>query len=216
MSASYPTTFKSFSAHVDYTETIIAQHVNDLQDEVMAIEQTLGTSPNTDTTGTIPKFYATVLARLDALAKETEHEAFLTTLMSPGGYNVPPSTFQYMNFTTSAVDTHTLKSSGNAATCKRKGWYVMTATLYISPDTPAYTSTPWVILGAIDVNGGTVAVQSTTHSANDHSGNYINLTYSGPWSVGNNVQVKMWQNSNQKLGLITQRSTFSVIRIRDL
>lgn len=47
MTASYPSTVKSFTPKVDFTDTVLALHVNDLQDEVNAIQTTLGTSIRT-------------------------------------------------------------------------------------------------------------------------------------------------------------------------
>ena len=49
MAASYPSSVRVFSTHVNVTEIIDAGHPNSLQDEVVAIETTLGTSPNVST-----------------------------------------------------------------------------------------------------------------------------------------------------------------------
>lgn len=47
MTASYPSSVKSFTTKIDFTDTVLAAHVNDLQDEVNAIQTTLGTSIRT-------------------------------------------------------------------------------------------------------------------------------------------------------------------------
>ena len=47
MTASYPTTVKSFVTKVDFTDTVLAEHVNSLQLEVTSIETVLGTSIRT-------------------------------------------------------------------------------------------------------------------------------------------------------------------------
>ena len=47
MTASYPSSVKSFTTKVDFTDTVLAAHVNDLQDEVNSIEATLGSSIKT-------------------------------------------------------------------------------------------------------------------------------------------------------------------------
>lgn len=59
MAASYPTGLKTFLPKVDFTQDIVAAHVNDLQNEVQAIEAALGTLPFGE--------YATVKARLDSI-----------------------------------------------------------------------------------------------------------------------------------------------------
>jgi len=47
MAASYPVSVKSFSTKVDFSDTVLAEHVNSLQDEVNSIETNLGTSIKT-------------------------------------------------------------------------------------------------------------------------------------------------------------------------
>lgn len=47
MTASYPASVKSFTPKVDFTDTVLAAHVNDLQDEVNSIEATIGASIKT-------------------------------------------------------------------------------------------------------------------------------------------------------------------------
>lgn len=72
MAASYPSSVKSFSTKVDFSTTVIAEHVNSLQEEVVAVQDALGTSPATSSgwsgtfDGTAASF-ATVKARLNNL-----------------------------------------------------------------------------------------------------------------------------------------------------
>ena len=43
MTASYPSSVKSFTTKVDFVDTVLAEHVNSLQDEVNSLEANLGT-----------------------------------------------------------------------------------------------------------------------------------------------------------------------------
>ena len=43
MTAAYPAAVKSFTTKVDFSDTILAEHVNSLQDEVNSIQANLGT-----------------------------------------------------------------------------------------------------------------------------------------------------------------------------
>ena len=43
MPASYPSSVKSFTTKVDFADTVLAEHVNSLQDEVNSLEANLGT-----------------------------------------------------------------------------------------------------------------------------------------------------------------------------
>ena len=49
MVASYPSAFKTFNSKANITDIIDASHPNSLQEEVVAIETTLGLSPATST-----------------------------------------------------------------------------------------------------------------------------------------------------------------------
>ena len=46
MTAVYPTTVKGFTTRIDYVDNVLAVHVNDLQDEVNAIEGIIGNQPH--------------------------------------------------------------------------------------------------------------------------------------------------------------------------
>ena len=43
MTASYPAAVKSFTTKVDFTDTVLAEHVNSLQEEVNSLQVNLGT-----------------------------------------------------------------------------------------------------------------------------------------------------------------------------
>mgnify|MGYP006273603725 CR=1 FL=1 len=70
MTASYPATVKTFTSKVDLVDTVFAAHVNDLQDEVNALEASIGAGIKTssgwvgslDTTTTT---WSTLRARID-------------------------------------------------------------------------------------------------------------------------------------------------------
>jgi hypothetical protein len=47
MAVSYPTSIVNFTTRVNTTQVIYAEHINDLQNEVMAIETALGASSST-------------------------------------------------------------------------------------------------------------------------------------------------------------------------
>lgn len=71
MAATYPTNIKDFGvAKVNFTTVVLAEHVNDLQDEVVAIQNALGNLPTTSS-GWIGTFdsstttWATVKARIN-------------------------------------------------------------------------------------------------------------------------------------------------------
>lgn len=97
MAASYPAAVKTFINKVDFTDTVIAEHVNSLQDEVNAIEANLGTHIKTGS-GWVGSFdqvtssWGTLKDRLanmeygiaDALETPTAADAFSQFLLMGG------------------------------------------------------------------------------------------------------------------------------------
>jgi hypothetical protein len=75
MTASYPGSTKVFTTHVNVTEIIDASHPNSIQDEVVAIENTIGTTPSLATAATPTGWantatdYLTVVGRLANIEK---------------------------------------------------------------------------------------------------------------------------------------------------
>lgn len=51
MTAAYPASVRSFTTKVDFTDTVLAEHVNSLQEEVNAIQANLGTNIKTGSGG---------------------------------------------------------------------------------------------------------------------------------------------------------------------
>ena len=75
MAASYPSSVKAFTTHVNVTEVIDAGHPNSIQDEVIAIESTLGTTPSIATAASASGWantaidYTTINGRLANIEK---------------------------------------------------------------------------------------------------------------------------------------------------
>jgi hypothetical protein len=75
MPASYPSGVKGFTTKVDFTDLVLADHVNALQDEVRALQATIGTDPQVSGgwVGTLDKTtqtWATLKARIANLSME--------------------------------------------------------------------------------------------------------------------------------------------------
>lgn len=70
MAAVYPNQYRSFTPHKNIVEDVDASHVNNLQDELAAIQQTLGLNPHQDTGLKMSvNTWSSVAARLDAIQR---------------------------------------------------------------------------------------------------------------------------------------------------
>lgn len=85
----YPTSVKTFTTKADYTSTVLAEHVNSLQDEVNAVEFYLGTYITTSsgwvgTFDTATTTWNTLKDRISNLEYGV-YQAFIGTIPSGGG-----------------------------------------------------------------------------------------------------------------------------------
>lgn len=154
MAANYPTIVRKFQPHADGTEYVMAGHMNDVQDEVSAVEATLGAKPHVynPTTGS-PTTYNSVSARLDAIQQNDEVQqgqingllaasntgwslpllsvvASGTTIAPTRDWlNVQPTDWHPLLWSTENVDTNGAFTPGYNIVIPKSGWWVMTCTL---------------------------------------------------------------------------------------
>lgn len=96
MAATYPGTVRSFTTKVNNIDVIDAAHPNTLQEEVVAIEATLGVNPQISSglTGTYISAgttFASVSARLDNIEKGITGDTHSQYLKSTGGATITAS-----------------------------------------------------------------------------------------------------------------------------
>lgn len=137
MAAVFPSGIKTFTAKIDLVDTVIASHVNQIQEEVNAVEATLGTGMLTSTWAgafTTPGSHASVSARLINIeAGLASHQSSISSigtdkanLASPTFTGVPSAptaaggtnTTQIATtaFVTSAISTHNAVTTAHGAT----------------------------------------------------------------------------------------------------
>lgn len=150
MVANYPTIVRKFRHHVDGTEYVMAAHVNEIQDEVSAVEGTLGTKPHVyhPPTGS-DTAYSSVAVRLNAMqaliyAQQKQIDDLLDAsrngwklpLVSvyASGTSVPPSDltnglseadWYNLRWNKEIFDTDGAFSSGNYITIPKTGWWIV-------------------------------------------------------------------------------------------
>jgi hypothetical protein len=124
MAAVYPKQYKSFTVHKNLVEDIDASHVNNLQDEVLALQQTLGIMPHQDTglkmkTNT----YSSVASRLDAIQRGHGIPACYVSKTSDSVKGSATKTISFSRPTT-AQDPEGL-FNGHSITTNRTGWWIV-------------------------------------------------------------------------------------------
>uniref|UniRef100_A0AAU3I9V3 Uncharacterized protein n=1 Tax=Streptomyces sp. NBC_01393 TaxID=2903851 RepID=A0AAU3I9V3_9ACTN len=124
MAAVYPKQYKSFPVHKNLVEDIDASHVNGLQDEVLAIQQTLGINPHQDT-GLKMKAntYASVADRLDAIQRGYGIPACYLSKSADSVYDAKTKTITFAK-PANYADPEGL-FNGHSITANRSGWWIV-------------------------------------------------------------------------------------------
>src|SRR5690242_17823700 len=125
MAAVYPTAIKSFSYRQDFTEIVNAADVNVAYDEIAAIQNTLGTKPNTDTLDNKTVTFASVKQNIASARRGDQNPSCMARIFNymvqPGGDN--PGTRFFPNFSDVLWDTHHMWQGGDSLICPRSGIY---------------------------------------------------------------------------------------------
>lgn len=96
MAAVYPGSIRSFTTKANNVDVIDASHPNLIQEEVVAIQSTLGTNPATSSTGSgvyvsTSTAFATVKARLDNIENGVLGDVHTQYAKNVGGSTITPS-----------------------------------------------------------------------------------------------------------------------------
>ena len=125
--AVYPSGVKSFQNKTDFTDIILAEHVNAIQDEITAIEAVVGVSPNVSG-GYVGTFddatitFSTLSARIANIEKgikgdvHNQYLKFTGGTLQPANAGTVPLTLQ--GFTSQAADLLQLKNVGGTVLTK--------------------------------------------------------------------------------------------------
>lgn len=185
MVANYPTIVRKFQPHADGTEYVMAGHMNDVQDEIAAIESTLGVKPNVYSPATgNPVFYNTVAARLDAVQQASVNQQvqvnglldasktgwalpLLSVLATgtviaptPDWHHVQPSDWHPLRWTQRIVDTENTFSPGSNIVIPKSGWWIMTSTIGMQDPTDSLVNIEHYLWARIRVVTSNTPTQS--------------------------------------------------------
>lgn len=124
MAAVYPHQYKSFPTHKNIVEDIDASHVNNLQDEVRAIQETLGLNPHQDTALAMKtNTWSSVASRLDSVQRG---KGIPACYLSKSADTVKGAATKVISFAkpSAASDPEGL-FNGHSITANRSGWWIV-------------------------------------------------------------------------------------------
>jgi hypothetical protein len=127
MTAVFPEGVKSFTNKEDFTDLVLAEHINSLQNEVTAIQATIGTLPQV-TSGYVGAFdeatvsFSTLKARIQNIERgikgdvHTQYFKYTGGTIQPANAATVPVTVQ--GFTSQSADLLQFKNSGGTTLTK--------------------------------------------------------------------------------------------------
>lgn len=213
MAAVYPYQYKSFAQHRNLLDDVDASHVNNLQDEVAAIQATLGIAPQRDTGLKIKtNTWATVADRLDSiqrgqgipvcyLRKDTmTMKAPKTSTASdkfPVAFPAPPAVYDPEGI-----------FDGSSITPKRTGWWIVSGYARAGK----FTDDPQRYIG-LSINGTRVLAHDSVANFNGYS--HTTFTWQGPVGAGHKMEM-IARNPYKGKTYTLYEMKFSVAMLREM
>lgn len=211
MAAVYPGDVKQFVSRTDYVDTILAAHVNDLQDETHAVEATLGVSPH------LPLWPSPVTSDTPA----TDPTVAGRFMRVEGGYDVPVCRVERRtdakqtinnNSTTDIVynaqyfDTHNMWASGTDVILARSGWWIITCDILWDFNASGDVRLVRMLVGGGEVSGNSIKPVADRPTR-------VGCSFQGGIKTGTHVKLRVVQDSGRNLQC---SATLSLSHIRDL
>ena len=208
MSATYPLAVRTFTQKRNLLDDVEASHVNDIQDEIKALETALGVLPAVDNTNKVT--YPNVAARLDAMATHKDIAAFDLYNTAAYSYNAGAGNVldtntkrNYVPLKVARGDTDGL-FDGTGVTIKRAGWYHVNAGGFF--DNSAIKGVRNLSLWRV-TSTGAVALHATDSFSMDsgylsYSNGAVDCSFTLPMNVGDKIRVSVhldsWGSSTAK------------------
>lgn len=189
MAAVYPFQYKQFIQHKNLVEDVDASHVNDLQNEVAAIEQVLGLNPAADSTLKMKvNSWASVGARMSAIQRGQGLPVFFAYKSADTVKTLSNQASKQVAFPRPSTtnDPENLYN-GTGFTTNRSGWWFLQAQAMWTNGTGA-NGAGWDRSIGFSVNGNSVSSQDLTPIGDGNT--RMSTVWFGPISAG--AKVTLW------------------------
>ena len=192
MAATYPLAVRTFTQKRNLFDDVEASHINDIQDEIEALETALGDMPHVDNVNKVT--YPSVAARLDAMSKTSGpacwdlYEPQVKTF--PGRFGADLEKWQDVVALNKVNDTDGLYD-GVGITIKKPGWYHINSGALFGP--AAISGARHLVIKHVFAAGGfRMAIDSsypmTTGSVNYSNGG-LDAVYTNHFNKGDRIQI---------------------------
>ncbi|MFD6934632.1 hypothetical protein ACFWAP_00555 [Streptomyces goshikiensis] len=218
MTKVYPNAIRTFPAHKDGRDFVLAADVNEIQEELTGVETAVGAKPQIYTNASGKKIeYKDVATRLDSMQKYDDQVAGTVNKLidaSEAGWNLPvasmrgsgtsipptynqldvePSDWYPVTFNIPVTDPLTMCKNGPTITCPRTGWWIVT--MRVIAEIASGPSNIDHFLYArlwLDNHGTDMATGSSNQPrGGEHAFHRADLTYSGEWYQGERLQLQI-------------------------
>lgn len=218
MAAIYPTALKSFIYKQDFTQIVDAGDVNVAYDEIGAIENILGTTPNSDTIDGKVVTWPTVKANISALRQGT---SIIYCGARAVNIQVPYNTLVNPVWNSNSGDTHGMLTGGSTITCIRSGFWLFHTNVRWFPNNFSNDSqqTPFNRSGMLRANVRTTGEGFPDFGQTDAypQGWQVATTTSngnhGHWVQGSGIAVELTQTVSTTPLVVTVDFELSFLRV---
>lgn len=180
--ATYPLGIKRFTTKRNLLDDVDASHINDMQSEITAIEDTLGPNPHQDSTAYDTGWrWKTVKERLEYMIRGHHLPVFTLYNGASGSYNTDDGLhLRAMPAPSTVNDTHKL-FSGSQIKIKRAGYYHFNAQVFFNA-----TALRGVRVLEIRSGSGAKAISNlpVTDTGSPPDGVWLNTSWAGYASKG--------------------------------
>jgi hypothetical protein len=218
MAATYPGVVRPFTTKVNITMDIDSSHVNDLQDEVAAVETILGVNPHYDiglfTSGVVQN-RGTVSNRIKGAEAGTDKP--FVSVGYVGSANSWGTSETTIPWSSQISDTHDAWTSGSHITIPRDGYYTLIATSLMAASSVAISSAAAYLMRIFIIASGVTAEASgaeVCYPPNAAPDVRLNVSWAGGLHKGDQAYVNFLNGSGVNRTL--SRAVFQAIFLRGL
>jgi hypothetical protein len=187
MAAVYPGQYTPWLVHKDISDTVYAVHVNNLQDEVAALQQTMGLTPHLDKTGIKMQktAWASVADRLDGVQRGQGVPAIYLSKSTDSFKNIGSGTaHKNISFAAPSRDPERL-FNGHSVTANRSGWWQVFARSIWTSATGALITGDREL--ALMINNSAVMTQDANPSSDGNT--HMHIGWQGWVTAGNTIDL---------------------------
>jgi hypothetical protein len=212
MAASYPTSVKTWTDVADNTDTVLAAHINEAYEEIIAVETDLinNVGNRTYTEQNYVTDSESITASIDALDMSVKKDVCKMRLVT--AQSLANNSVEIIKFNDDVVDTNDMAdTTNNRVYIKKDGVYLITGVVYMA--NPENTTGIRAVYLAVN---NTIVTSNGMNLLPTHAAGWNVTPFSTTWLLesGDYIDIRMFQSTGAARAIgIDNRTDWSVIQL---